>query len=103
MPEQIAAPAGEEIEIPIPLGIPHVASLAAHQADGIATVVGDHVPFEQFDDLGRTRVGDGHGVFASCQGRATFVTGVTGNAYSYATRKSPSGFTAISARPRGLA
>src|SRR5947209_6608001 len=39
--EQAAAPAGEVVEVAIPLRVPDVRALAAHQADGIARVVAD--------------------------------------------------------------
>src|SRR5436190_1554078 len=42
--EQIAAPAWKEIEIAIPLAVPHVRTLAADQRHRIASVVADDVP-----------------------------------------------------------
>ena len=50
-PEQVAAPAGEEVEIAVPLGVPDPRALAADQADGESPVVGDHVPIELGDRL----------------------------------------------------
>src|SRR6266404_6359375 len=51
MADQVAAPAGEEIEITLPLGVPDVGPLAAPQADGEAAVVADHVFLEQGDGV----------------------------------------------------
>src|SRR5206468_1232024 len=45
--EQVAAPAGEEVEITITLIVPDVGAFAADQADGIARVVRDHIVFEE--------------------------------------------------------
>ena len=44
--QDVAAPAGEQVQVPSPLGIPHTGSLATDQADRVATVVGDHVLLE---------------------------------------------------------
>ena len=52
MPEQIAAPAGEEIEIAIPFGVPDERAFAADQVDRVAVVVGDDVSLEQLDRVG---------------------------------------------------
>src|SRR5207302_1457489 len=52
--EQIAAPAGEEVEVAIAFGVPHLRPLAAHQADGVAGVVADDVFFELLDGLLRS-------------------------------------------------
>ena len=49
MAQQVAAPAGEEIEIAVALGVPDVRAFAAHQRDRIAAVVGDDVLLEQLD------------------------------------------------------
>ena len=43
MAQQIAAPAGKEIEIAVPFGIPDVRAFAARQHDGKAAVIGNHV------------------------------------------------------------
>ncbi len=39
--QDVAAPAGEQVEIPFALGIPHVRPFAAIKADWISTVVGN--------------------------------------------------------------
>ena len=49
--EQVAAPAGEEVEVAVALGVPDVRALAAHQADRVARVVADDVLLEQVDGL----------------------------------------------------
>ena len=41
--EQVAAPAGEEVEVAVALGVPDVRAFAAHQAHRIARVVADDV------------------------------------------------------------
>ena len=47
MSQQIAAPTVEQVEVAVPLRVPHVRSLAPHQADGKAIVVGNYVTLEQ--------------------------------------------------------
>src|SRR5262245_26546828 len=54
--DQVAAPAGEEIEIAIVLGVPHAGALAAHERYGIARVITDDVLPEQVDGLLRCHV-----------------------------------------------
>src|SRR5262245_55422670 len=49
MPDQVATPAREEIEIAIALGVPDARSLAAHETDGIARVIADDAVLEQVD------------------------------------------------------
>ena len=49
MTQQVAAPAGEEVEIAVSLGIPHPGPLAANQADGEPSIVGNHVTIELGD------------------------------------------------------
>ena len=56
--EQVAAPAGEEVEVAVPLGVPDLRALAADQADRVAAVVRDHVPLELGDRLGGTLMRD---------------------------------------------
>ncbi len=55
--EQVAAPAGEEVEVAVPLGVPDPRTLAPDQADREPPVVGDHVPLELGDRLLRALVG----------------------------------------------
>ena len=50
--EQVAAPAGEEVEVAIALVVPDVRAFAAHQADRIARVVGDDVVLIQVNGGG---------------------------------------------------
>ena len=47
--QQVAAPAREEVEIAVALGVPHPRSLAANEADGVSAIIGDHVPIELGD------------------------------------------------------
>ena len=56
MAQQVAAPAGEEIEIAVSLGIPNPGALAADEADGEPSVVGYHVAIELGDRRGRARL-----------------------------------------------
>src|SRR5690606_40170574 len=49
--QNIAAPAGKEIEIAVALRVPNEGAFATHQTDGVAGVVGNHVLVEQFDRL----------------------------------------------------
>ena len=51
MAQDVAAPAREQVEVPIPLGIPHRRSLTPHQANRVTAVVGDHVLLELRDRL----------------------------------------------------
>src|SRR6266481_5155427 len=51
MAQKIASPAGEEIQIAVAFGVPHVRSLAARQANGIARIVADHIFLKELDDL----------------------------------------------------
>src|SRR5262249_30224548 len=73
MANQIAAPAWEEIEVAIALGVPHAGSFAAHQRNRVARVVADDKLLEQVDGLLRGHeagsipcpcpiaIGQGHG------------------------------------------
>src|SRR5438128_1391471 len=58
--EQVAAPAGEEIEVAAALRVPDERFLAADQANGEARVVGDHVLVEKIHDLSRGSGGGRH-------------------------------------------
>jgi hypothetical protein len=49
MPQQIAAPAGEQVQVPIALAVPHVGTFATHQVDRITDVVRNHVTPKQLD------------------------------------------------------
>ena len=49
MAKQVTAPAGEEIEVAVPLGIPDPGPLAPNQAYREAPIIGDHVPIELRD------------------------------------------------------
>src|SRR5262249_7390446 len=49
--EQVAAPAREEIEVAVALGVPYKGAFAAHQADRVARVVADDKALERVDDL----------------------------------------------------
>src|SRR5262249_23011461 len=51
--EAVAAPAGEEVEVAVPLRVPDARPLAAHQADRVTGVIADHVLLEQVDDFRR--------------------------------------------------
>ena len=51
MAQQVAAPAGEEVEIAVALAVPHPGVLAADQGDGKASVVGDHVALKELEDF----------------------------------------------------
>ena len=54
MAQQVAAPAGKEVEIAIALGVPHVRAFAARQRHAEAPIVGHDVPLEQLDDFARS-------------------------------------------------
>jgi hypothetical protein len=56
--DQIAAPAGEEVEVAVPLGVPNPRALAPDQADREPPVVGDHIPVELGDRLRGTLMRD---------------------------------------------
>ena len=45
--KQIAAPAGEQVEVGVALVVPDVRPLAADQADRVARVIGDHIALVQ--------------------------------------------------------
>src|SRR5262245_18732331 len=60
MPEQIAAPAREEIEITLALGVVDVRSLSAHQRHGETAILADDVFVEDGDGFGT-----GHERFSS--------------------------------------
>ena len=49
MAEQATAPAGEEVEVAVPLGVPDPGAFAAHQADGETLVVADNKLIEELD------------------------------------------------------
>src|SRR5262249_13847949 len=51
MAEQVTAPAREEIEVALALGVPDQRTLAAHQADGVAGVIADDMSLEQVNRL----------------------------------------------------
>ncbi len=51
MSQQVAAPAVKQVEVAVPFRIPHVRSLAPHQGDRKAIVVGNHVSLEQLQRL----------------------------------------------------
>ena len=51
MPQDVAAPAGEQVEIAFPLGVPDIRPFAMHKADGVANVIRDHIFLEQLDRL----------------------------------------------------
>ena len=51
MAQDVAAPAREQVEVPVPLGIPHRRALTPHQANRVTTVVGNHVLLELRDRL----------------------------------------------------
>ena len=55
MAQEIAAPAGKEVEIAVPFVVPDVGSFAAHQANRIARVVGNDVTLIQVEG-GRVHV-----------------------------------------------
>ncbi len=55
--QQVASPARKEVEVPVPFGVPDPRSLTAHEADGEAPVIGDHIPLELSDGFLGTRVG----------------------------------------------
>ncbi len=57
MAQQVAAPAGKEVEITVSLGVPHRGALAANQADGEPSIVGYHVTIELADCLSGARKG----------------------------------------------
>ncbi len=65
MAQQVAAPAGEEIEVAVAFGIPDVRTFAADQGHGVAAVVGHHVAVEQVDDCSRVHVRHRHDVRSS--------------------------------------
>ncbi len=51
MPQQVAPPAGKQIEVAVPFGVPHPGVFAADQGHGKPPVVGDHVALEEFEDF----------------------------------------------------
>ncbi len=51
MAEQVAAPAGEEVEVALALGVPDVGALAANQAHRVAAIIADDVLIEQLDRI----------------------------------------------------
>ncbi len=56
MPQEVAAPAGEQIQIPGAFAIPDIGPLAAYQVNWIADVVGDHVFLKLSDRIRGTHV-----------------------------------------------
>ena len=66
MSQQVAPPAGKEIQVAVPLAVPNERALAADEIDRIAVVIADDVAFEKLDGFGGAQAGNlGHGVLLS--------------------------------------
>jgi len=97
--EEVASPAGEEIKVLAPLGIPDLRSGPALEADREAPVVGDDIPVEGVDHRfcgGTVGVDGGHtellnwGILESSEGGAG-KSGGNRHVWGRATRCSPRG------------
>ena len=49
--QQVASPAGKQIQVAVPLGVPDVGAFAADQGHGKPAVVGNHVLLEELEDF----------------------------------------------------
>src|SRR5262249_46329306 len=73
MAEEVAAPAREEVEVAVPLGVPDERAFPPDQADRVAAVVRDHITPELGDRLLRGLMSDLRQGWCSLEGRRRVV------------------------------